>query len=76
MEKQREIQLRLDQFTWEDGWSAYPRPYPRVIYTFQVHFEPNREVIIKHKFYNRYTWYCWFSASDETVTKLRIKLTK
>jgi hypothetical protein len=75
LEKQREIQLRLDQFTWQDGWSAYPRPYPSVIYTFQVHFEPNREVIFKHRFYNRYTWYGWFSASDETVAKLRERLT-
>lgn len=75
LEKQKEIQLRLELFTWEDGWSAHPRPYPSVIYSFQVHFEPNREIVFKHRFYNRYTWYAWFSASEETVAKLSKKLT-
>jgi hypothetical protein len=72
--KCREIQLRLDQFAWEDGWSAYPRPYPGTIYAFQVHFEPNCEVIFKHTFYNSYIWYAWFSASSGVVAKLREKL--
>jgi hypothetical protein len=69
--KQREIQVPLEQLTWENGWSAYPRPYPSVIYAFQVHFEPNRKVIFRHRFYNRYSWYAWFSTSQETIAKLK-----
>ena len=74
LEKQREIHLQLEQLTWEDGWSAHPRPYPSIIYAFQVRFEPNGEVIFKHRFYNRYTWYAWFSAAQETIAKLEEKL--
>jgi hypothetical protein len=74
LEKHMEIQRRLEQLSWKDGWSAYPRPYPSTIYAFQVHFEPNREVVFKHEFYNRYTWYTWFSASDETMVRLRERL--
>ena len=69
-----EIQFQSERLAWEDGWSAYPRPYPSVIYAFQVHFEPNREVIFRHRFYNRITWYVSFAASEETVARLREKL--
>ena len=75
LDTMREIQFQLDQSAWEDGWSAYPRPYPSIIYAFQVLFAPNREVIFKHGFYNnRFTWYVRFSASEETLAKLREKL--
>ena len=72
--KNREIQTRLEELIWYDGWSAYPQPYPSIIYKFQVHFEPDNEVIFRHTFYNRYRWYAWFSVSNPTVAKLKHKL--
>jgi len=74
LQKQRGIQKRLELFNWQNGWSARPKPYPKLIYFFQIHVEPNNKVIFKHKFYNRYTWYVWLTASGETVSKLRKKI--
>lgn len=73
LDRKRTVQSQLENFDWIDGWSAHPRPYPSIIYHFQVHFEPT-EIIFKHKFYNRYNWYVWFSASPETISKLNDKL--
>lgn len=73
-EKNKKMQNLLDQLAWADGWSAYPHPYPNTIYAFQVHFEPNNEVIFRHRFYGRYSWYAWFSASSNTVASLKKKL--
>ncbi len=68
-------QAWLEQLDWWDGWSAYPKPYPSSIYFFRLSFEPEpQEIIFSHKFYNRYTWYVWFTASQETITKLRNKV--
>lgn len=72
LEEKRITQQRLNQLRWVNGWSAHPRPYPNTIYCFQIHFEPN-EIIFKHKFYNRYNWYVWFSASQQTISKLKGK---
>lgn len=71
--KKQITQLQLEQFSWANGWSAYPRPYPTSIYCFQIHFESN-EIIFKHKFYNRYNWYVWLPATQETMSKLNDKL--
>ena len=75
LQKKRETEERLELLNWQDGWSARPRSYPSIIYFFQIHFKPNNEVILKHRFYNRYTWYVRFSASGETVSKLKNKIT-
>jgi hypothetical protein len=65
---------QLEELYWAEGWSAQPRPYPAVIYKFWLHFRP-QEVIFKHRFYNRYTWYAWVSGvSDATANALRSKL--
>jgi len=69
----QERRLALDSLTWKEGWSAQPEPYPGIIYSFQLHFASNREVIIRHKFYNRYTWYVFFIASKRNIAKLQKK---
>lgn len=74
LRKQIEIQKRLELFKWKDGWSASPRAYPEIIYFFQIYFPGNNEVVFKHKFYNRYTWYVWFQASKDAVFKLESKI--
>ena len=58
---------------WIDGWSAYPRKYPKNIYSFCLCIE-NNEVTIKHNFYNSYNWYCWFIPSETTLNKIKEKL--
>lgn len=68
--KRGKVQAWLDQLDWEEGWSATPREYPANIYTFQLHFE-RQGAIFKHSFYNRYTWYAWLGASQETLAKLK-----
>jgi hypothetical protein len=73
LDKKQTTQLQLEQFNWINGWSAHPRPYPNIIYYFQIYFEPD-EIVFRHKFYNRYNWYVWFSASQETISKLSDKL--
>jgi hypothetical protein len=70
-QKQRAI---LDKLSWEQGWSAYPRPYPSIIYTFHFHVFPDKYVVFRHKFYNRYTWYVTFKASKKCIAKLTMGL--
>lgn len=70
-QKQRAI---LDKLNWLQGWSAYPRPYPPMIYTFHVHVFPDKFVMFRHKFYNRYTWYVTFKASKKCIAKLKMGL--
>lgn len=71
-EKKGEIRAQLEQSAWQDGWSARPRAYPPEIYRFWLCIEPEpQEMIFKHKFYDRYTWYVWFNAAEETVFKIR-----
>jgi hypothetical protein len=67
LERGAEIESQLTRWDWEEGWSAYPRPYPSTIYRFQLHFEPDFDVIFRHRFYSTYTWYNWFSASETTA---------
>ncbi|MCX5875801.1 MAG: hypothetical protein NT087_05825 [Deltaproteobacteria bacterium] len=74
LKKQIEIQQCLESFDWADGWSASPRAYPESIYFFQIYFPGNNEVIFKHKFYNRYTWYMWFSASTDIISIIKSKI--
>jgi len=69
-----ETDHQLEQLSWENGWSAHPRPYPAAIYAFQIHFGEDHKMIFKHRFYNRFTWYVWFSSAQEGTAKLREKL--
>ncbi|ADG92894.1 hypothetical protein Arnit_1235 [Arcobacter nitrofigilis DSM 7299] len=73
LRKNYNIKLRLEQLVWINGWSAHPRAYPKIIYYFQLYFKPT-EIVFRHKFYNQYTWYVWFSASQQTISKLKDKI--
>ncbi len=70
----QEQRSALDRLTWQQGWSAHPKPYPEVIYSFQIHYDRNKEVIVRHKFYNRYTWYVQFKSSKNNIAKLLNRL--
>jgi hypothetical protein len=72
----QERRAGLDSLNWELGWSAYPRSYPDTIYSFQLHTSQDRQVMVRHKFYNRYTWYVHFKASSKIIRKLREKLSE
>jgi hypothetical protein len=69
-----ERRLELDKLTWQEGWSATPRPYPKIIYSFQVHLGAEKDIIFRHKFYNRYTWYVQFRISGSNLARLIEKL--
>ena len=70
-QKQRTM---LDKLSWHQGWSAHPRPYPNIIYTFHIHVFRDKYVMFRHKFYNRYTWYVTFKASKRCIAKLTMSL--
>lgn len=70
-QKQRVV---LDKLDWRQGWSAYPRPYPNIIYMFHIHVFLDKHIMIRHKFYNRYTWYVAFKASKKCINKLIMSL--
>jgi len=69
-----ELQIELDNLLWQNGWSAHPKPYPSLIYSFQVHIWPEKQIIVRHKIYNRYTWYVNFRATSNSMEKLLKKL--
>lgn len=70
-QRQRAI---LDKLNWKQGWSAYPRPYPNTIYMFHIHVFSDKYIMIRHKFYNRYTWYVTFKASKKCIALLTTDL--
>ena len=66
------VQSYFQQLAWHDGSSARPRPYPRAIYYFQLHFDPQQnDIILRHRFYDAYTWFVRFVASEATKNILR-----
>jgi hypothetical protein len=67
--KQTEIKAWLEGLQWLDGWSAYPKAYPLAIYSFDLYIQPE-EIIFRHRFYRRYTWYVWFSCLPDTSLNL------
>jgi hypothetical protein len=66
------IKSDFDNRHWRHGWSAYPRPYPEKIYHFYIAIE--QDIVFKHVFYSRYTWYVMYSASPNTKTKIQEKV--
>jgi hypothetical protein len=70
----QERRRALDSLIWQQGWSAHPRPYPEIIYSFQIHFYPNKKVLIRHRLYNRYSWYVQFKATNMSINKLLKKV--
>jgi hypothetical protein len=69
MTKKESSMLNL---TWDNGWSAHPRPYPTSIYKFNIHLSSD-VIIIKHIFYERYNWFAWIPSSAQLVDKIRGK---
>lgn len=68
-----EVKNYLAKLTWKNGWSATPRRYPRRIYEFLLHFSPY-EIILKHLFYERYSWYIWIPWKKQLVSKFEAKI--
>lgn len=74
MKQNTENQEQLELLNWVSGWSAQPRSYPTVIYSFELFFGLDPEVLFRHRFYNHYTWYARFVAAPETVDMLKERL--
>ena len=74
LEKNQKQRAILDNLAWQPGWSAHPKPYPKIIYSFQIHVFPDKYVMFRHTFYNRYTWYVTFKASKRCISKLLLNL--
>lgn len=51
--------------TWVNGWSPHPRPYPKSIYRFNLHFSSDI-LIMHHIFYERYNWFVWIPVPAQT----------
>jgi hypothetical protein len=60
----------FEMWTWIPGWPSGPRNYPANIYNFKLHFNPTH-IHFRHRFFDAYNWYVWFTASPETQTNLR-----
>lgn len=69
----KEFNVAVDSLDWKNGWSAQPRPYPQNIFRFQLYFEMNT-VNFRHIFYNRYEWHISVSPSEDTLIKLKKKV--
>jgi hypothetical protein len=69
----QEVRSVFDGLIWHKGWSAYPKPYPEIIYSFQMHLD-QKGVFVHHKFYNRFNWYVLFKSSKRNIKKLQTKL--
>lgn len=74
MKELKQMEKHTDVLPWIEGWSAYPKPFPRDVYQFHLHFRENNEIVFKHRFFNRYSWYVWFIASSDTYIALSDKI--
>jgi len=62
------------KLTWINGWSAHPKPYPTSIYRFSLFFDDGENsIIVKHRFYDCYSWYILFSAPKQTMDTIKEK---
>jgi hypothetical protein len=74
LKSSHEKKLALESLTWQRGWSASPKPYPDIIYSFHFHFFANKQVLIRHGLYDSYTWFVQFKASNSNIAKLLRRL--
>lgn len=58
---------------WHHGWPSGTNNYPPDIYRFEVNFDYAR-TIFKHRFFNSYSWYVGFQASQQTKMGIIHKL--
>lgn len=70
---QQKIKAEFEGLQWLNGWSARPRPYPSTIYSFDLCIR-SEDVVFRHRFYGRYTWYVWICPLPDTLLKLKQKL--
>jgi hypothetical protein len=70
LERNRNIKSPLESLSWQNGWSAKPRAYPEVIYSFQLHFQDAHNVILRHVFYRRFMIYVPFRAIKKVIQGL------
>ena len=70
------IKADIDRLSlhWWSGWSSFPESYPPDIYRFEISFLPSQyllqdsgeqEIIFRHWFYAQFSWYAWFTASQQ-----------
>ena len=70
------LEQYYNDFTWYDGWSAFPKKYPADIYSFDVSFPKDKELpeadylAFRHIFYNRTSvWYLWIKNPPQSILK-------
>lgn len=71
-EMEKKIKL-MSMLSWELGWSASPRLYPKSIYEFRLHLSA-KKIILTHLFYERYIWYAWIPGDKQIVSQLEAKI--
>jgi hypothetical protein len=68
----KEMRRHWDGLEWQEGWSSFPRPYPREIFYFQVAFD--QHINIKLHLLSNYTFFCHLLPSDSTLDLIGQKL--
>jgi hypothetical protein len=59
----------LEEGDWKKGWKMKEKGYPDSIYDFYYKFS-SLKIIIKHIFYQQYTYYNGIDLSNETIEKI------
>lgn len=72
--KNNAFNAEFNKLTWVNGWSAEPKPYPKDIYNFKIHFANSSNIVFCHRFYNSYRWYVGLTLPSETIVALRSRL--
>lgn len=62
--KLKEVNRLMTKFTWHDGWSAFPRPYPESVYRFQILIR-DHDIAIAHEFYQSYRWLAFLPINKD-----------
>jgi hypothetical protein len=73
IQENQALHANLNSLVWQKGWSSNPRPYPETVYCFDICIFPNKKIIIRHKIYNRYTWYVFVKATSKSMEKIAKK---
>jgi hypothetical protein len=66
-----EIAKKYEDGNWINGWNDKKNTYPETIYFFCYRLDGER-IIIKHKFYQQFTYYNVIVLSENTLMKFNI----
>ena len=73
--EKEEIISKLRNLKWVPGWKSGKNNYPETLYSFFYNCS-NIGLIIKHRFYQEFTFYCHYDLKKEKIQEIYDKISR